>query len=595
MGGGELASWLRRLPSYLYLVDLIEGRRVLEVGCGTGYGARFLANRGAAQVVGIDRSLRRITEARHRYRQTNLEYRCEDPSSIELEDESFDCIFVPEGVDVLRRRSVLAELRRLLARNGNLIVCGVSSDRRGVTGGASYYEFRDRLERLFAPIRMIAQAPVTGFSLVEYGDEDEAVEVSVDTSLVELQGGVVEPTDYVALCGGQLGPLRGLTVVQMPDRAGTRTLTEAVGLDLSETDSDHADPMQPPSDAIVARELRLRLETAIEDRARALAEVSELRALVEQLQREGAVIDSTEPSVSAPLDPVAPAIEVDWQDAARQYREVIASLEGAVEEGRAYADELAAQLGDSEARVAESRRMQRDATERIDRLETELRHWRSHASQLEGRLMRLTRMSNGSSAGSDPRIEALQSDLHRLEQERQREKAALKAAAVEATAALAEAEAENQRLAAQLSTSQAQLGTTQASAALAEIRVGGQTGRRLSRLEHDVDEGHDLLRHIEEGLAALEQEAARVSGERPASAWAAHKDEQVRELSAELGVKDAEITILHVGVSALRARLRELVAEVRSWASSVRGRSNSEVQELVDRLEERLVAFEERE
>src|SRR4030095_5127518 len=110
----DIAAWLRRLPHYLYLVDLLPGKRVLEVGCATGYGSQFLANHGAGRVVGIDRSLRRVSEARSRYRQSNLEFRCEDPGAIELEDASFDCILVPDGVEILRRRTVVRELRRLL-------------------------------------------------------------------------------------------------------------------------------------------------------------------------------------------------------------------------------------------------------------------------------------------------------------------------------------------------------------------------------------------------------------------------------------------------------------------------------------------------
>src|SRR5690606_16388283 len=216
------------LPHYLYLVDLVPGKRVLEVGCGTGYGAQFLANHGAGRVIGIDRSLRKITEARSRHRQTNLEFRCEEPGSVELEDASVDCIFVPDGTSILRRRSVLAELRRLLARDGTLVLCGVSADRRGAPGGASFYELRDRLERLFPPVRMIAQAPVVGFSLVEYGDEADAPRVELDTSLLELAGGEPEPSDYVAVCGGPAAAPRGMVVVQLPDREGLGAVTEAV-------------------------------------------------------------------------------------------------------------------------------------------------------------------------------------------------------------------------------------------------------------------------------------------------------------------------------------------------------------------------------
>lgn len=118
---------------------------------------------------------------------------------------------------------------------------------------------------------------------------------------------------------------------------------------------------------------------------------------------------------------------------------------------------------------------------------------------------------------------------------------------------------------------------------------------RLGRLEGEVDRGRDLLRYIEEGLAELEKAAAREATDRAPSAWAAHRDQQLRELSSEIGIKDAEITILHVGVSALRARLKELIGEVRAASTAMRGRSAAEMQDVMDHLSARLIAFEERE
>ena len=50
---GSLGAWLRRLPTYLYLVDLLAGRRVLEVGCGDGRLTRRYADR-AGSVLAID-------------------------------------------------------------------------------------------------------------------------------------------------------------------------------------------------------------------------------------------------------------------------------------------------------------------------------------------------------------------------------------------------------------------------------------------------------------------------------------------------------------------------------------------------------------
>ncbi|HUS64052.1 MAG TPA: methyltransferase domain-containing protein [Kofleriaceae bacterium] len=553
----SLGAWLRRVPAYLYLVDLVPGKRVLEVGCGTGFGAQFLASHGAGRVVAVDRSARRVSEARSRYRQSNLEFRCEEPGSIEMEDASFDCVFVPEGVDLLRRRSVLGELRRLLVADGHLVVCGASADRRGARGGASFYEFRERLERMFSPVRMIAQTPFVGFSLVEYGDEASALGVQVDTSLGELEAGEPEACDYVAVCGGPAGSrIRDWCLVQVPEGASA-AVVEAIG---AKAELSAAASIEE-ADSLVLRELRLRLEKTIEERARAHAQAQELREQVEELRRTAA--EPASAPAPAPEHEHEPEHEPEHEStselialAMTAHREVVRSLEIAVEEGQAYAEELRAELEETASRAAALDSARVTADDRAARLEAELRTWRTRASLAEGQLLR------GASAPTTvvaphpvvidsaraEELSELQSDLARVRASR-------------------ESAAPPER----------------------DVRV------RLGRLEGEVDRGRDLLRYIEEGLAELEKATARESADRAPSAWAAHRDQQLRELSSEIGIKDAEITILHVGVSALRARLKELIAEVRLASTAMRGRTAAEMQDVMDHLSARLHAFEERE
>jgi SAM-dependent methyltransferase len=572
----ELGAWLRRLPHYLYLVDLLPGKRVLEVGCGVGFGAQFLANHGAGRVVGVDRSLRRVTEARARHRQTNLEFRCEEPGSIELEDGSFDCIFVPEGVDLLRRRSVLAELRRLLVRQGHLVLCGGSADRRGAPGGASFYEFRERLERLFAPVRMIAQTPFVGFSLIEYGDDAGSPGIELDTSLLELSGGEPEPCDYVAVCGGSAGSLRGFTVVQVPDRDGVGAVARAVS-GAEPVVNDRAEPEPRGGESVVARELRNRLETAVEDRSRAEAMVDDLRIQVDDLRMQ--LVDlraATRDDSAEPAPPPVATTSEQIAEALSAHREVVRSLEIAVEEGQVYADELRAELEQAQASGEAGERARRRAEERAQRFEAELREWRTRASVAEGKLMRAAAGGNGVA-----RLTELEQELARLQTSVRDKEAAARAAAQAAS----RAERERDEMAARL---------RQVDRPARSGQGGGEVAARLAHLEGELGTGRDLLRQIEEGLSALEREAARESLDRAPTGWAAHRDEQLRELSAELGVKDAEITILHVGVTALRARMKELIGEVRRAAASMRGRSAAEMLDVIDRLSERLATFEER-
>ncbi|HTE51469.1 MAG TPA: methyltransferase domain-containing protein [Kofleriaceae bacterium] len=702
---GSLGAWLRRLPTYLYLVDLLHERRVLEIGCGVGYGAQFLANHGAARVVGVDRSLRSITDARARYSQTNLEFRCEEPGSIELDDGSFDCIFVPDGIEVLRRGSVLGELRRLLVPGGHLILCGPSADRRGSPGGASFYEFRDRLERQFSPVRMVAQSPFVGFSLVEYasgtasGADEQSIDTHLDTSLLELTGGEPEASDYVAVCGGAAVRARGYAVVQVPEQGGIEAAAAAAGVRLDagagaagyeEDEGAGTSPGEAARDAILVHELRLRLETAISDRTLARAQLDEVRgqaqdlrgrfdglaAEAEDLRAEAAQLRGEAEELRHELTrtPEAPAssgpsASEQIAEALAAHRDAVRSLEIAVEEGEAYAEELRADLEQMAGQAAAERAARQRAEERALRFEGELREWRTRASMGEGKLLRMARAGveieidarsgtraaagvgvaaapvNGPAAAiaSDAagdrdlrdRVAELEAALARVRRDgdqlagqsasaRSEAAAQVAAARSEARAQVASVQSEaaaqvasaQSEAAAQVAAARAEAserrernsgnggtasvaagsiaaGPVAAAQAGAVATVGRDVARRLAHFELELESGRNLLQQVENGLGELDSQLARESTERAPSAWAAHRDQQLRELSAELGIKDAEIMILHVGVSALRARVRELVGEVRRTAGMARDRSMSEVVQLMEQLGERVAAFDE--
>lgn len=55
------------LALYLFAARFAAGRRVLDLGCGTGYGAARLVESGAASVVGLDPDERLIRYARKRF------------------------------------------------------------------------------------------------------------------------------------------------------------------------------------------------------------------------------------------------------------------------------------------------------------------------------------------------------------------------------------------------------------------------------------------------------------------------------------------------------------------------------------------------
>jgi len=54
------------LVRYEWAGGLAQGRRVLDAGCGTGYGAEMLAAAGAASVIGVDVAAAVVEAARAR-------------------------------------------------------------------------------------------------------------------------------------------------------------------------------------------------------------------------------------------------------------------------------------------------------------------------------------------------------------------------------------------------------------------------------------------------------------------------------------------------------------------------------------------------
>src|SRR6266851_2677678 len=71
------AGWERALEhaDLLALLPDVDGRRVLDLGCGAGQLARHLATTGAAEVVGVDVSERMLVLARAEWAHPRGTYR----------------------------------------------------------------------------------------------------------------------------------------------------------------------------------------------------------------------------------------------------------------------------------------------------------------------------------------------------------------------------------------------------------------------------------------------------------------------------------------------------------------------------------------
>ncbi|CAH1606836.1 Malonyl-(acyl-carrier protein) O-methyltransferase [Vibrio jasicida] len=103
---------LQKLP------DDLTNKRVLDLGCGTGYFSQLLQQRGAEVVCG-DISQAMLDKAKQRCGAHRMQYHLADAENLPFEDDSFDYVFSSLALQWCADLSYpLREIRRVLKKGG---------------------------------------------------------------------------------------------------------------------------------------------------------------------------------------------------------------------------------------------------------------------------------------------------------------------------------------------------------------------------------------------------------------------------------------------------------------------------------------------
>lgn len=160
---------------YAMVAPFVQGKRVLDISCGTGYGTQFIALQGAREVVGVDVDQTSIDFASKYYQHPHVSYLQSDAHYVQsLEDASFDLIVSFETIEHLQHpRQFLLEVRRLLKPNGQLFL-SCPNDYRVSPWISPYHlhrfrfsEFRDLFLSLFGEAVFFGQHYVVASCLVK--------------------------------------------------------------------------------------------------------------------------------------------------------------------------------------------------------------------------------------------------------------------------------------------------------------------------------------------------------------------------------------------------------------------------------------------
>jgi len=206
-GKVDEALWYEHMARYIFAADFVKEKRVLDAGCGSGYGADFLASQGAKFVLGVDNSQEAIDYAKAHYRRENLEFGVMDVTALSLPDKSFDVVVSFEVIEHLRdQERFLAEMRRILKEDG--VFCLSTPNREVYRLGQEPNPFHTRefnfeelyqiLSRYFRNIKILAQDYLAGIVIAPvFGDHPKVKKIVIDHSLIKKKPPCLY---FIALC-----------------------------------------------------------------------------------------------------------------------------------------------------------------------------------------------------------------------------------------------------------------------------------------------------------------------------------------------------------------------------------------------------------
>jgi len=167
----------------------LRGRRVLDVGCGTGTFAAWLVEYAAARVWGVDPSAEMLAVAREKLpRGIALKQgRAED---LPYEDGCFERVTLTLVVHHLDRMRAFAEFRRVLGTGGRLVLATFAPEQFDRYYLGAFFPSIEEIDReRFGTLDQVTrELEVAGFRGVAAERLDQQTELSRETVLARVRG-----------------------------------------------------------------------------------------------------------------------------------------------------------------------------------------------------------------------------------------------------------------------------------------------------------------------------------------------------------------------------------------------------------------------
>jgi ubiquinone/menaquinone biosynthesis C-methylase UbiE len=190
-----------RAEVYALLVEAgdLRGRRVLDLGCGTGTLASWLAERAAARVWGVDPSVEMLAVARRNVPDAVglKEGRAE---ALPFRDGWFERVVMMLVFHHVERRAALPEIRRVLDEEGRIVIGTFAPAQFDDYYLAPFFPSIPVIDRarFETPEQLVALLGAAGFAHIEEHGLEQHVTLSRETVLARVRGKHISTFQLVA-------------------------------------------------------------------------------------------------------------------------------------------------------------------------------------------------------------------------------------------------------------------------------------------------------------------------------------------------------------------------------------------------------------
>lgn len=195
----DFKNFLNHCKFYSFASQFVRDLSVVDLGCGSGYGAKILHKRGAIKVCGYDASKPAIKFAQKNFSDYGDFRRANILNLYPIKDNSFEvalCSEVLEHVKEYNKEMLALEEMKRVTKKGGLVIIGTPNSELLKDHGFTYGEINSLISKYFLDFVIFENAFISTDSFEKWEARRKSgshgVQVAHDLNMEEVVGSVKE-------------------------------------------------------------------------------------------------------------------------------------------------------------------------------------------------------------------------------------------------------------------------------------------------------------------------------------------------------------------------------------------------------------------